>query len=1173
MDLRGDRRKPRPTGAGGQSTARDIEAELRACNERVQTLLRLSTDFFWETDAEHRFTRFDRGPGQVSAFPGDGPIGKTRWELPYTRPDDAGWQAHREILEQHLPFRDFEFARCLPDGTERHLRVSGEPVFAADGSFLGYRGVGHDVTELKLAEATLRGSEARFRSLAELSSDWYWEQDDQFRFSFLSDGYQAITGLDPGLLLGRKRWDWHALNLTEDDWARHRAKLERHEPFFDFEIQRRSGRGHTSWLSISGVPMLGENGRFYGYRGIGRDITLSKRVRQLLALEHAVARCLAEVDQAPEALKAVIRGVCESESWDSGRYFRIDGEELRLEGHWSAPGTGFESHIEGPHAAISCPLGSGLESRLCKTGKPQWSADAARGHRVMTTAPAREAGFHGAFMFAVTSKGKPIGVLVFNSREIREPDAGLLQTARVIGGEIGQFLSRKHIEEKLRESEERFRSLADLSSDWYWEQDEQLRISFLSSSFQEKTGKDPAWILGRKRWDEPAPNLSDEDWARHRGQLERHEPFFDLEIQRTVGHGRTMWVQVSGVPVFDESGRFCGYRGVGRDITSRKRAQQLLALEHAVAGCLADADNVPEGLKSVIRAICESERWECGRYFRADDEAGVLRFSEFWCVPGAEIDEFIKGSRPIVYPRGVGLAGRVWQTGQPLWSADTSSDPRVMATGLAQGSGRHSAFVFAVTAEGKPIGILTFNTNEIREPDERLLQTVRVIGSQIGQFLTRKYAEEEHRKSEERFRSLTLLTSDTYWEQDDQYRFTLFAGSGKEWIDASRRRALGKRRWDLDYLNMTAADWAEHIAIHEARKPYRDLRLCRIEAGKKIWISVSGEPVFDASGTFKGYRGAGKDITDRVLAEEELHEREERFRRLTGLLSDGYWELDDSFRFTFASAGIEEAGFAGDELLGRRPWECEGMQASPQEWRALREEMEARKPFQEFVFSRPSRGGALRYFSISGLPVNDAAGRFQGYQGVARNVTEKVQSQERVQYLAYHDGLTGLRSRGFFVEALARAIEQARRAGRHLALIFIDLDGFKQINDTRGHTAGDHMLMEIAGRLTASFRKGDLIARLGGDEFVELIEDTGERRLLEALANKALAEVVRPYAFGGRQMRVTASIGISMFPEDAENENDLIKNADAAMYRVKEKGKNAVGFFSAAPPPIGASQE
>jgi PAS domain S-box-containing protein len=136
-------------------------------------------------------------------------------------------------------------------------------------------------------------------------------------------------------------------------------------------------------------------------------------------------------------------------------------------------------------------------------------------------------------------------------------------------------MARTQAERELRQSEARFRSLTALSSDWYWEQDEEYRLTFMSARFVERTGIDPAPFIGRKRWDQPAPNLTEGDWTRHKAQLERHEPFFDFEIERVTPDGNSVWLSVTGEPVF-EDGEFRGYRGVGTDITERKRGQAVL---------------------------------------------------------------------------------------------------------------------------------------------------------------------------------------------------------------------------------------------------------------------------------------------------------------------------------------------------------------------------------------------------------------------------------------------------------------------------------------------------------------------------------------------------------------------------------------------------------------------
>src|SRR5438046_1534285 len=170
----------------------------------------------------------------------------------------------------------------------------------------------------------------------------------------------------------------------------------------------------------------------------------------------------------------------------------------------------------------------------------------------------------------------------------------------------------------------------------------------------------------------------------------------------------------------------------------RRREEQLLALEHTVVRHIASADSASIGLKAIIRAICESEGWDVGRYFRADEKAGVLRFSQAWSPAGSDIERFIEKSRDIRYAPGVGPAGQVWQSGQPLWVADITRDSRIEEAGLARNAGLHGGFVFPVNAEGKTIGVLAFDSREVREPEDRLLRAMHVIGSQIGQFLARQ---------------------------------------------------------------------------------------------------------------------------------------------------------------------------------------------------------------------------------------------------------------------------------------------------------------------------------------------------------------------------------------------------------------------------------------------------
>jgi diguanylate cyclase (GGDEF)-like protein/PAS domain S-box-containing protein len=171
-------------------------------------------------------------------------------------------------------------------------------------------------------------------------------------------------------------------------------------------------------------------------------------------------------------------------------------------------------------------------------------------------------------------------------------------------------------------------------------------------------------------------------------------------------------------------------------------------------------------------------------------------------------------------------------------------------------------------------------------------------------------------------------------------------------------------------------------------------------------------------------------------------------------------------------------------------------------------------------------------------------------------------AEQNLRFVASHDPLTGLFNRNMFSERLHQALAQAGRFERSLALLFIDLDGFKLINDTLGHSAGDALLAELATRLRASLREGDVVGRMGGDEFVVLIEEFAEASQVAEVAKKALDTATRPFLLQGRECQVTASIGISIYPGDGRDAETLLKNADIAMYLVKQQGKNGFRFYS-----------
>ncbi len=192
-------------------------------------------------------------------------------------------------------------------------------------------------------------------------------------------------------------------------------------------------------------------------------------------------------------------------------------------------------------------------------------------------------------------------------------------------------------------------------------------------------------------------------------------------------------VSFSGVSINSKWHAVC----IFRDISERKRAAQMVELEYAVARCLDGADSAAEALAAVLRAICQTLNWDCGRFLLVDEAAGLLRPVEYWGVQGAAVQGFIAAAQEFTYEPGAGMAGKVWQSGQPLWIADVAKDARALSALLKVESGVRGAFVFPAKAEGRTIGVFAFNSRELGEPDAQLLAAVRTIGGQVGGFLRR----------------------------------------------------------------------------------------------------------------------------------------------------------------------------------------------------------------------------------------------------------------------------------------------------------------------------------------------------------------------------------------------------------------------------------------------------
>ena len=308
------------------------------------------------------------------------------------------------------------------------------------------------------------------------------------------------------------------------------------------------------------------------------------------------------------------------------------------------------------------------------------------------------------------------------------------------------------------------------------------------------------------------------------------------------------------------------------------------------------------------------------------------------------------------------------------------------------------------------------------------------------------------------------------------------------------------------------------------------------------------------------------DVSDYVRVENELRESEARFRSLSDLSSDWYWEHDAEGRFVQLAGDLSVNGIPMSSVMGRTRWEIGALNMSEADWTKHRAALQARQPFRDLELQRQRPDGSMHWIAVSGVPVIGADGTLRGYRGVGRDITERKEAAQQIERLAFYDALTSLPNRRMLGDRLQRAMAGVARSGLQGALLFIDLDNFKDLNDTLGHDTGDQLLLQVAQRLTGCVRAVDTVARFGGDEFVVLVEglsaDAAQASAESALVASHIATTLgKPYVLGSTSHHSTPSIGIALFGQQTCSVDDLLKQADLAMYQAKAAGRNTQRFF------------
>ena len=455
---------------------------------------------------------------------------------------------------------------------------------------------------------------------------------------------------------------------------------------------------------------------------------------------------------------------------------------------------------------------------------------------------------------------------------------------------------------------------------------------------------------------------------------------------------------------------------------------------------------------------------------------------------------------------------------------------------------------------------------------------------------------------------LTISAHDTFWETNLQHAYVRFYQRDNAFGGFDLFELVGKTPWEIASVGVSPAQWNAMRASMDGREPFHNFEVGRIDSsGRLRFGSMSGAPVFDAGGAFLGYCGASRDVTHLRHAQIQFQIQSDitRIMAASQRLSEAMPAVIEAVcRPLEWSYGARWMRDPRDETFARgEVWAKPGAQGLVDASRKARIELTS-----DDLLAQAWKAGELTWIpNLAMSPENQRRNAaMAGGMGAAFAMPVKVQgdivclleffgpriqqrdalidsigdalnsqialfwlrreAEARLTYAATHDALTGLRNRLAFQAELDKAVSRSARNNWRAAILFIDLDGFKDVNDRYGHAAGDVVLAEAARRFKTALRASDTISRLGGDEFVVLLEQAGDDGELADVANKLVRSLDAPFPGIDENVRIGASAGIAIYPVDAQDPNALLQCADSAMYKAKDTAGTSVAFYR---PPAG----
>lgn len=891
--------------------------------------------------------------------------------------------------------------------------------------------------------------------LADAAPMIVWMTDADNRLVYLN--HRELVGPDEWRTLGPSDWK---VFIHPDDVGRvsrqiREARRRRGEYQVEYRVRRQNGS--TRPMMESAAPRYTPEGTFAGYNGSTVDV--SDRYDAIARLKEVGSQYKALTDNTSDLI---------SRYAPSGHFTFVSSGYSKVLGYQESDllGTTVYAIIHPDDIGPLRDIIGGLRGR---SGAVESATEIRKRHK------------DGHYLWMSTK-------LILLSR-----DDGSLDATVAICRDISE---ERRAKSELERQEEKFRSLTNLSSDWYWETDEENRFTFVSEGHERAFGLPPERIIGtaRQKW----ASTSEQNGLREYDEkIAARQPFKDVfysafDLNLSLRH-----VRVSGAPRFVD-GKFAGYRGTGRDVTEE------VNIAKALTGLAEENRALIENSLDAL-AILDEE----GRFLRANPATAE--------ISGYAPEELI---------------------GRRYWEFLVGSEKRRMkvvdaALRESQGAVRD----LEITCRRKDGALIQLSVSARKSRESRVIY---VTGRDVTE---RRRHDAALRASRDELERVLESIGDAFYSLDKDWHATYLNEKTAQFMGVPKQDLLGRSLFEVVPGFEQSDFWPFYVkAMETGEATFFE----GFFAPMRAWVQVRLYPHAGGLSVFFA------DVTEARKAQEAIRQGERRLQNVISMTPAGYLLYDDSGAILEANAALcGLSGYAREELLGL------DVGRLLVQFTAARESDLPHASAVETVIA--CRDGTLRHVVVNASSEQHESGRSRTTAFVT-DITEQKESEARLVQLATHDVLTGLPNRAFINTRLDRMLHGASRT-EAVAVLFIDLDRFKQVNDSYGHRLGDVLLQSVAERLRGAVRPTDVVARLGGDEFVAAAFCSHGRVSAEKFAAKLLAVLAAPFTVEEQEFFISASIGISLYPEHGLTRDILFQNADTAMYRAKSGGRDRFCFF------------